>query len=108
MQCFQLLQTLGYDFWLQKSGLTNTNTNNQDIHLGKDKIKTLKRYIEVELCKETKTVLVYSGLSIRFPKDQSTLGIEIKETINMEVEMQLGTNREQGELRQLELFEVRY
>jgi len=54
----------------------------------------LKKYIEVELCKETKTVLVYSGLSIRFPKDQITLGVEIKETINMEVEMQLGTNRE--------------
>lgn len=49
---------------MQKSGLAMLG---KDIHLGLKKIKCLKRYIEVELCKETKTVLVYNGLSIRFP-----------------------------------------
>ena len=36
-----------------------------------------------------------------------TLGVEIKETINMDDEMRLGTNTQQLELRRLKLVEVR-
>ena len=51
--------------------------------------------------------MVYSGLSIRFPKDLVTLGVEVRETINMEDEMRLGSNAYQRELKRLPLVDVR-
>lgn len=62
---WEILQSFGYDLWLNLSGLNTYEEDPYQIKLSFEQLIEIMNWVNVELCQETKHVLTYPANNIR-------------------------------------------
>ena len=78
-----MLQSFGYDFWLNLAGLNSYEWDYRPINLDFEALKQIISWVNMELCCESKQVMMYPPNNIKFVTNSHKLNrMDIGESIN--------------------------
>ncbi len=79
---WKMLQSFGFDFWLNLAGLNSYKMDQLPIHLNFEVLKELIAWVNIELCSETKHILMYPPNNIKIAKHSHQLNQNFDGNIN--------------------------